>query len=120
MLPAHARLRESRGFKAVYGRGRSYRTDLIVVYVLPRPGGTLVRVGFTAGKKVGGAVDRNRAKRLMREAARALLSRITGSVDIVVVARRAIVDRSMGEVLTDMEKLFSRAGLFQDVGKSEP
>jgi ribonuclease P protein component len=110
MLPARARLRQSRGFKAVYGRGRSYVTDLIVVYMLPRPGGTRVRFGFTAGKKVGGAVQRNRAKRLMRESARALISRISGSADIIVVARRAIEGRAFADICADLEKLLSKAG----------
>ena len=113
MLPARARLRLSRGFKAVYGRGRSCATDLIVLYVLPRPSGTRVRIGFTAGKKVGGAVERNRAKRLMREAARALLPYITGSMDAVIVARRAITDRSLAEVQTDLERLLTRSGVLQ-------
>lgn len=111
MLPAQARLSESKGFKTVYNRGRSNVTDLIVVYVLPRPGGSRVRIGFVAGKKVGRAVERNRAKRLMREAARLLLSRITGSFDVVIVARHAIIEAPFSSVSAHLEKILERAGL---------
>ena len=117
MLPARARLAQSRGFKAVYGRGRSYVTDLIVVYVLPRPGGSRVRFGFSVGKKVGGAVQRNRAKRLMREAARTLLPRISGGYDIVVVARSSAAAASFADVRADLEKLLMRAGVVSGAGE---
>lgn len=116
MLPARARLVQSRGFKAVYGRGRSYAKDLIVVYVLPRPGGALVRFGFSAGKKVGGAVQRNRAKRLLREAARVLLPRTLVSCDIVVVARPGMAGASLAGVRGDLEALLERAGVLPAVG----
>lgn len=116
MLPAHARLSASRGFRSVYGRGRSYVTDLIVVYVLPRPRGSRVRFGFSAGKKVGGAVQRNRAKRLMREAARALLTRIIGNYDIVVVARKPVPNAVLADVLAHLEKQLVRAGVLDGAG----
>ena len=111
MLPAHARLSESRSFRTVYTRGRSNATDLIVVYVLPRPGGSRVRFGFVAGKKVGRAVERNRAKRLMREAARLLLHRISGSYDIVIIGRRPIIDAPYTAVSTQLARLLERAGV---------
>ncbi|MBI2844146.1 MAG: ribonuclease P protein component [Armatimonadetes bacterium] len=116
MLPARARLTASTGFRTVYSRGRSYVSDLIVVYVLPRPGGSRFRFGFTAGKKIGGAVQRNRAKRLMREAARALIPRIAGSFDIVVVARHKINTAAFAEVKSMLEKLLTRAGVLAGTG----
>jgi len=116
MLPSQARLASSRSFKIVYSRGRSGVTDLIVVYVLPRPSGNKVRFGFTAGKKVGGAVQRNRAKRLMREAARSLLKQISGSYDIVVVARRPAASASFSDVKADLEKTLRRMGVLSNAG----
>ncbi|HPP73527.1 MAG TPA: ribonuclease P protein component [Armatimonadota bacterium] len=118
MLPPHARLTQSSGFRAVYGRGRSYATDLIVLYVLPRPGGDRVRFGFSAGKKLGGAVVRNRAKRLMREGARALLPRISGSYDFVVIARKPVTDAAYADVVKDLRKLLERAGVFTGAGEN--
>lgn len=116
MLPSQARLASSRSFKTVYGRGRSGATDLIVVYVLPRPSGNKVRIGFTAGKKVGGAVQRNRAKRLMREAARSLFTRISGSYDVVIIARRAAAGASFSDVKADLEKILKRMGVLANAG----
>lgn len=113
MLTARARLTASSSFKTAYSRGRSIVSDLIVVYVLPGPGENQVRFGFTAGKKVGGAVQRNRAKRLMRESARDLMSRIPGSFDIVVVARGKITCASYSDVRAQMESLLSRAGVLK-------
>lgn len=117
MLPSQARLTSSRSFRTVYGRGRSGVTDLIVVYVLPRPGKNQVRFGFTAGKKAGGAVQRNRAKRLMREAAKSLIKRVSGSFDIVVVARRGTAAAAFLSVSADLEKLLKRLGVLADAGE---
>jgi len=117
MLPAHARLAQSRGFRLVYSRGRSYVSDLIVVYVLPRPAGSRVRFGFSVGKKVGRAVQRNRAKRLMREAARALLPRISAVCDIVIVARRDISSASLSDIRAALDVLLSRAGVLSGAGE---
>ena len=116
MLPADARLAKSSGFRAAYSKGRSSATDLIVVYVLARPSGTRVRFGFAAGKKVGGAVQRNRAKRHMREAARVFLPSISGRCDIVVGARRPIAEAPFAEVRNHLERLLRRAGVIPNTG----
>ena len=65
----------------------------------------LVQVGFTASKKVGNAVLRNRAKRRLREVARAILPRMAQpGWDYVLVARPGVtVDRPFADLLTDLE-----------------
>lgn len=76
----------NREFARVYARGRSYVHPQLVLYVLKnRLGHT--RVGLTATKKVGGAVQRNRARRVMREAAFATLPYDVGGYDFIFVAR---------------------------------
>ncbi len=111
MLPANCRLKRSGGFKAVYDRGRSYATDLIVLYALPRRDRLTPRVGFSVSKKIGGAVQRNRARRLIREAVRLLLHDVHGGWDVVIVARRSIVRANFSDVASHVRRLFERAGL---------
>jgi ribonuclease P protein component len=70
----------------------------------PRTSATLIRVGFTATRKIGGAVVRNRAKRRLREAARRLLPEYGHpGVDYVFVARSGTPDRPWDRLLDDMK-----------------
>ncbi len=66
------RLTRRREFLRVAGRGRKAARPSLVLQALPQPGGA-IRLGFTATKKIGNAVTRNRAKRRLREVARAVL-----------------------------------------------
>jgi ribonuclease P protein component len=110
LLPKAARLVDKRGFRNVYTRGRSGATDLVVVYVLPKREG-LMRFGFTVGKKVGGAVVRNRVKRVLREAVRQMLPEMTGASDIVVVARSRAANASYADLSAALRRLLTRAGV---------
>ena len=69
--------------------------------------------GFVVGKKLGGAVQRNRVRRLLREACRALLPGVPAGWDIVVVARAAAADASLARLTEGMRGLFQRAGVWQ-------
>ena len=69
------------------------------------------RFGFAAGKRVGGAVQRNRAKRLLREAVRAHLSQIQAGWDLVWIARAGMARAVMTEVRSDVATLLRRARL---------
>ena len=110
MLPRELRLRENRRFQAVYRRGRSWPDRHLVVHALPsrEPGR---RFGFVVSKKVGGAVLRNRVRRLLREACRALLAGVPSGVDVVIVARAAAAEASLEKLMAEMRSLFQRAGL---------
>jgi ribonuclease P protein component len=75
-----------------------------------------VRIGVVASRKVGGAVRRNRARRLLRETARCLLPRWHNRpLWIVFVAREAINDRSAGEVHDDIARVLAEKGAFNQV-----
>jgi ribonuclease P protein component len=82
------RLSRSRDFDAVYRQGRSVSTRFLVLYWFPREDGTdEPRLGLAVPRATGGAVVRNRVKRQLREAWRALLPRVATGNDYVLIAR---------------------------------
>ena len=89
--PKRGRLSRSAEFERVYRQGRSVGNRFLVVYSFPRTAagepadGT--RLGVSVSRKVGGAVERNKVKRLLREAFGTLAERLPDDQDVVVVAR---------------------------------
>ena len=82
------RLSRSADFDRVFRSGRSQAGREFVLYVFPRGEADRARLGVSVSRKVGGAVERNRLKRLLREAFAEQESRLDPGVDVVVVARR--------------------------------
>jgi ribonuclease P protein component len=105
------RLTRSEDFKRVRRDGKSYAHPLVVLIVQSSPQPRL-RVGVAAGKSVGTAVVRNRAKRLLREAMRILLPRLTSNLDLILIARPALASASLAEVQSALLQLFLRAQVF--------
>jgi ribonuclease P protein component len=82
------RLSRSGEFERVYREGRSHAGRHLVVYAFPREDADRdPRLGVSVGRKVGGAVERNRVKRMLREAFWAAADDIEGGHDFVIVAR---------------------------------
>ena len=81
------RLSRSGEFERVYREGRSHASRHLVVYAFPRPDGEPPRLGVSVGRKLGGAVERNRIKRLLREAFWASAGELAEGHDFVIVAR---------------------------------
>lgn len=94
------RLSRSGEFDRVYRDGSSNATRFLVLYAFPRKddGEREVRLGVSASRKIGGAVDRNRVKRALREAFWSLADRLPERYDFVLVAR------------PDLSDLFEREG----------
>jgi ribonuclease P protein component len=110
-LPQNARLRNSAEFRAVYGKGSRFDGRLVTVFVLSN-GLEHQRLGITASRKMARhAVDRNRAKRLLREAFR--LSRpefasLKTNYDWVFNVRRAIIGTKLDAVIEDLRRVLAR------------
>jgi ribonuclease P protein component len=85
--PRRGRLSRSADFDRVMRSGRSHAGRDLVLYVFPRGGDEVPRLGLSVSRKVGGAVDRNRVKRLLREAFAREAERLPTGIDAVVIAR---------------------------------
>lgn len=93
------RLRKRALFSRVYGTGRSAAGRVLVLYVLPSEGELCV--GLSAGKKLGTAVVRNRAKRRLREVVRKNLKHLAQGNFFVVIARSGATTASLSEIERD-------------------
>ena len=89
MPPKRGRLSRSAEFERVYRQGRSHGNRHLVLYTFPRGADADEgpRLGLSVSRKVGGAVDRNKVKRLLREAFAEVRDRLPADHDVVVVAR---------------------------------
>ena len=80
------KIKENRDFHRAYRRGKCAISPALITYAVVKRGGGL-RVGITTSKKIGGAVQRNRARRVIRAAVRALNLDMNRGYDIIFVAR---------------------------------
>lgn len=107
------KIKENWVFRRAYNRGKNYVCPAFFVYVMKnRCGG--VRLGITAGKKIGGAVQRNRAKRVITAAFRECMPCIASGYDFVIVARTHILSVKSTEVAHMLKNRLESAGVLKD------
>lgn len=99
------RLLKHADFQRVYERGRRHFSANLTVFYLRRESGQSPRVGFTVGRALGGAVERNRMKRRMREAVR-LTRPAPLPVDVVINPKKSLLKVEFEEVLREIRRAF--------------
>ena len=104
------RLKKSWEFQRSYKKGKKYWDTYFVIYVYHTQL-KQTRLGITVSKKVGKSVQRNRVKRLIREAFRVLKHKLLPHYDIVVVGRTAACGLTMQEVRDSLQQLFRQASI---------
>ena len=111
------RLTRSEDFKRVRRSGKSYAHPLVVLIVQAHDQPRL-KVGVAAGRTVGTAVHRNRAKRLLREAMRSLLPNIASNLDLILIARPGLVTATLEDTRQALLNLLQRAQILNPLHES--
>ena len=101
----HERIRRRPEFKLIYERGAKVHSRYSTVFILANDGG-VGRLGIAATRKLGGAVQRNRAKRLIREVFRR--NKIAPGFDVVIIPKRELLDASLTDLEADYRALIER------------
>lgn len=119
-------IRENHLYNKAYTRGKKAVGRYVAVYVLKdlaakrlkkaNPQGEYInRLGITVSKKIGGAVQRNRAKRIIRAAYRVHVDRLRRGNLIVISARAAISGKKSGDIEVELLKAFRELGLMAEI-----
>lgn len=99
-------------FRRAYAKGKSYVSPVVVTYTVKNRR-RQVRVGITTSKKIGNAVQRNRARRVIREAFREIAPGVRRGYDLVFVARGRTPFVKSGEVRRHMLQQLEAAGILE-------
>ncbi len=108
-FPKSARLLRHADFERVYQDGRRHFSANMTVFYLHRAeeGGS-ARVGFTVSKALGGAVERNRMKRRLREAVRRKLAGLKMPVDVVINPKKSLLGADFERLLDEVERAIAQ------------
>lgn len=105
-FPRSVRLLRHADFERVYQEGKRHFSPHMTVFYMRRGSGEGLRVGFTVSRALGGAVERNRMKRRLREAIRLRRPVVNLPVDIVINPKRSILTADFEGVLKEVGRAF--------------
>jgi ribonuclease P protein component len=111
LTQSDARLRKHADYQRVYQRSRKHFSPSMTYFFVERIAAPAPvsgpRVGLTAGRVLGKAVERNRIKRRMREAVRRNLALLTRNVDVILHPRRTVLTTEFERLQGEVSKIFS-------------
>lgn len=107
------RITSSAEFKRVRGEGKTTAHPLVVLVTMDGNAEN-ARAGIITSKAIGGAVQRNRVRRRLRAALASLLPKVTKNVDILVIARKPMLDARFIEITSAVTELLVRAKCLEE------
>lgn len=113
-LRPHQRLQWSWEFRKIREQGKRISVGCLVLNWFFRGDDKPARLGVIATRKIGGAVKRNRAKRLLREAFRLWQHHLKPGYDLVLITKKGIEHMSLEQVQKDFIEAIQQAGIWQD------
>src|SRR6266581_4005351 len=105
-FPRSVRLLRRADFERVYKQGRRHFAAHMTVFYLQRAESKGLRVGFTVGRMLGGAVERNRMKRRLREVVRLHGLTAGGAVDVVINPKKSVLTANFAELRNEINRAF--------------
>ena len=105
-------------FRRLYNRGKAVTNPALVMYYMKNHAG-ICRIGITTGKKIGNAVERNRSRRIIKEAFRSVYKDIDGTYDFVFVARSKTKYQKSTYIEKVMREMMLANGIIADNVKEE-
>ncbi len=110
-FPRSSRLKQRREFVRARAEGLRLVCGYLIANVASRPPNSASRLGVVTSRKIGGAVVRSRARRLMRESFRLHQGELARPVDLVLIARPSIAGKGLAEVERDFLRAVKQARL---------
>lgn len=113
-LPRARRIKQGRDFARARTQGRRLQQGCLILNWVALPPGTTSRVGVITARRIGEAVTRTRARRLLREVFRLNQPHLNQPVDVVLVARPSIAGKRLGDVTLDFVAALKKARLYRE------